>query len=188
MRAAPGAAETKTHLEENKQEIADLIDAQLDALGQATNVEEVKEIIEETKDRIALKTYDGVTIQDALEETIQVPGGVAEQQVAIEAVLDVIEAPMTITLQIRTVETKEQILAKFAPYDTTVSVRLLFTDDAVSYREVSFSKSSLITEELLSEIDTGILPDALLGYDVVKPEVYTIGQIDVGGEELPFLR
>ncbi len=64
--------EIRTQVQETQTEIQILIETQKEALAQAETVGEVHKIMEETKDRLVLKTFDAITPQNPLEETLLV--------------------------------------------------------------------------------------------------------------------
>jgi Subtilase family len=179
--------EIDAQLIENKKEIEVLIEKQQQAIEETTNVEQVKEIMQETKERIILKTYDAITDHDPMSDSIRVPWWYLEQQEAVEVALEQIVEDTVITIQIRTDSSLEQVKQSFIKYDDII-IKELFSRDGIYYIEVSFTKEWLIAQELFSKLDEGNLPDFILWYQVIKPEVYTIGQIDLWAEQITNIR
>lgn len=93
-----------------------------------------------------------------------------------------------IILQIKTTESIQLVRKSLHVYDPSVRVKQLFADNQYRYHEVRFRADSLIVTELLGGVEEGIIPETILGYAVVQPEVYTIDQINLAGEQLPLLR
>lgn len=62
----------REQLDETQEEVEELLAVQQEAILDAKSVEEVREIMEETKDRIVLKTFDGITSRASLDEIVQV--------------------------------------------------------------------------------------------------------------------
>jgi hypothetical protein len=178
----------RDQIEDKQEEVTELIATQQEAILEATSVEAVREIMEETKDRIILKTYDGITARESLHETIQVEGGVVEQQHAVDAVLEVIWQDQSRALQIVTQKTKEDVETFLRTFDNKVKVEELFRDGKDLYMTVTFDEESMLKQELFAGLDEGVLPEYFLGYKIVPPEVYTIGQISLSGEQLASLR
>lgn len=179
--------EISTQIIDTQEEIQLLIEQQQEAIQQTETLAEVSAIMQETKERIILKTYDAITDHDSVGDSIRVPGWVQEQEEAIAVALDQIVEPTTITLQIKTDSSPVLVKQAFMKYDT-ITINELFSTDDIHYLEVSFPKDWLIAQELFSEVEEGSLPDTILGYHVVKPEVYTIGQINLWSEQVAYLR
>jgi hypothetical protein len=64
--------ELQENIQQNQQEIEELVESQSQAIQQATSVQEIKEIVIDTAKRVILKTYDGVTDKDSLEDTVNI--------------------------------------------------------------------------------------------------------------------
>lgn len=94
----------------------------------------------------------------------------------------------TRSLQIVTPKTKEEVANYFKTFDSEVVVEELFQDNGNFYLQVTFTENSILKEELFTELDEGVLPEYFLGYKIVKPEVYTIGQLSLSGEYTAALR
>lgn len=181
-------AEIREQLEETTHEISYLIDVQQDAMRESTTPEEIGTLLEETKDRIVLKTYDALTTDNALADSISVPGNHMQQATAVDVALDQIVDTDTITVQIKTMTLPERIASDLQRYETTATVTELFQQDGFFFLEVTVSATGLVREELFGSITAGMVPTHLLGYPIVMPEVYTIGQIQLSGEQLASLR
>lgn len=64
--------EISSQLIEKQEEINVLITQQQEAIERVETTQEIRDILEETKNRIVLKTYDGITHRDPLTETVKV--------------------------------------------------------------------------------------------------------------------
>jgi hypothetical protein len=132
--------EIDAQLRKTKQEIQLLIEQQQEALEDTVNTTQVAEIMQETKERIILKTYDAVTDRDPLQETIHVPGGDKEQEEAVETALDQIVAHTTVSIQIKTTTPPDKVKESFIKYDDDVTIKELISTDGVYYLEVTIPK------------------------------------------------
>lgn len=66
------SGELKESIEESQEEIDELMAEQTEAIQEAESVEEIKEIVVETAKRIILKTYDGITDKDPIEQSLTI--------------------------------------------------------------------------------------------------------------------
>lgn len=184
----PLYTEIKEQLEDTQEEIADFIDQQQEDIQDAASTQQINDIVEETKRRIVLKTVDGLTDHDALEETIQVEGDEDQKEQAIETAIESMQHKHQTIILIRTKSSFAEVEKIFHLFDASVGLTSLFQDEKGHTIEVRIGEDSIIQQDILEEIDQWVLPDTLLGFPVVKPEIYEIGTIDIIWEQIPKTR
>ena len=59
-----------------------------------------------------------------------------------------------------------------------------FRKMATNYFEITIAKDSLLQEEMLDQLEQWIIPDRLVGFEVIKPDVYSIDDISFEWEDL----
>lgn len=177
-------SELQESIQQNQEEIKQLVDEKTEAIHSAESIEEIKEIVVDTAKRVILKTYDGVTDKDSLEETVSVDGSISEKQEAVQVAKNSMVNNSVYTVQVTTMWTYESAMKKLKLFDSQVEWTLLFEDGKKISIQITLSQWSLLAQELLSELHEWQVPDALMGFKVHKPEVYRIGDIDLWGEWL----
>lgn len=164
-------------IEQKQKEIEALINQAQEEIQDTTNRQEIKEIITETIKTIELKQSSALTDYDTLKEWLKEQGitnkteVVKAEQVLKDAILD----NTNITVQIKTTQSLEMVKTKLVPYDNNLKVTLLFNEDGLNYIELDISNTSLLKQEVFTAIGQGELPDSVLGYEIIKPEIFKIG-------------
>jgi len=59
-------------------------------------------------------------------------------------------------------------------FDTETKIQEMYESEGKNYFEVFLAENSLFREEMLEDIESGILPENFLGVEIVLPEVFGI--------------
>lgn len=166
-------------IEKKQQEIELLVNEAQQEIKDTTNSAEIKEIVEETKKTIELKQSSALTDYDTLKEWLKDQGIISKAEIAkAEKVLkSAIIGSESITIQIKTSQSLETVKTKLLTYDENLQTTLLFNEDGFNYIELTISNESLLKQELFGTVNNGELPDLVLGYEVIKPQVFKIEQV-----------
>lgn len=166
-------------IEKKQQEIELLINEAQADIKDTTSSAEIKEIVEETKKTIELKQSSALTDYGTLKEWLKEQGITSKAEIAkAEKVLkSAIIGSESITIQIKTSQSLEAVQTKLLTYDENLQIILLFNEDGFNYIELTISNESLLKQELFGTVNNGELPDLVLGYEVIKPQVFKIEQV-----------
>jgi hypothetical protein len=175
------SSDLKADIQENKEEIDELMEQQSQAIQDADSIQEVKELVIETAQRIILKTYDGITGEEGLDDVVQIDGTPAQKAEAVDVALKsmVDEETGTYTIQLTTKASFDEAVKRLKLFDDTVEGVLLFDTDGVVTIEVTIDENSILSQEVLTDLEYGQVPDALVGFRINKPEVFRIEEIDL---------
>lgn len=94
----------------------------------------------------------------------------------------------TYTVQLTTTASFKEAIKRLKLFDETVEGILLFDRAGKVTIEVMVDEDSILSQEVLSWLAEGQIPDALIGFKINKPGVYRVKQLDLWGEELDKLR
>jgi hypothetical protein len=176
--------EVSEKIQEKQEEIQELLEEVRVSLEDAWNKTEIKEILEETKDIITLKTSAALTpTADITEDPNLLKLSNSEKAYAEETLLSSLDSWEKNTIMIRSRSREDVIREKLTKYDETLMMDLQFEEDGYKVYEVSISKESLLSEELLENLDAGEVPESVLGIEIIRPELLQIGTIDFTGED-----
>jgi subtilisin family serine protease len=171
----------EAQLEIKAEEIQEYLAEVSETLQDVESKTELKEVLEEAKKVVTLKVVSGSTDYDNVlsEATASIEWTKAQKADAAEVIMEnlVDDTEDTYTLMVKTSYTYDKALSILKPYDDTIALFELFTEDGLNYFEATISSKSLLSEEILPNLEQGILPDTLLGIDIIKPEALKIWDI-----------
>lgn len=175
-------------VEDVKVEIDELLQQNKDLIEDATSEDEIEEIINETKKRIVIKTFDSITEHNEIDEFVDVEWWVKEQEEAVEVVIDVIDKGNRKILLLKTKKNFKDWVDYLTNFDDTVTAKHLFNEDWWTFMEVWFFEDGLIAQEILDTVSDWVIPKRLMWFVVVKPTVLTIDEISIEWEDIQKLR
>lgn len=73
---------------------------------------------------------------------------------------------------------------EFSLFDEAIGIKFLYSEAGKQYYSLSIPEDSIISQELLPEIESGILPESFRDVTMVLPEIYSIEEIDISGEDI----
>lgn len=66
----------------------------------------------------------------------------------------------------------------FHKFDSDTRVETLYNITGINYFEVFISQGSIFRQEMMGNIEKGVLPETFLDIDIVLPEVFTVESVD----------
>ena len=178
---------TKQKLQKKHKEIEAYIEETQEAIQTESSSEEIVQAVEKVKKVAVLKVVAGVTPTENLEDTIDaaIAQTQSEKKEALETIQESLETPSgdySIIVKTEYSLTKTQEL--FAKFDDTTTISFLYETNSENYFEVFLREDSIFRQEMLEDIESGILPESFLGIQIVLPEVFSIFSRDIAGEDL----
>jgi hypothetical protein len=64
-------------------------------------------------------------------------------------------------------------------FDDSLRIDFMYAADGENYFEVFFAPDSLFRQEMLTDIESGVLPASFIGVNIVSPEVFGIDEIQL---------
>ena len=147
--------------------------------------EDIQAAVKEAKKVVVLKVVSGVTEYEDASENISedVASNWIEKWQAKSALRDSLQtADGDYSIIVRSAKSLPSVLRLFHKFDTSVEVSQLYSLGNKKYYEVTIGAQSIFRQEMLEDIESGILPESFLGVEIVLPEVF--GVSDVSGEQL----
>jgi hypothetical protein len=172
-------SEQKERIVEKQQEIEAYIEQVQETLeDDVGSQKELKEVLEEAKKVIVLKVVSGVTEYENIEDML--PKEVAQSKASRESATEVLQDSFTngerISLIVSSSFSLEKMLGLFRPFDESIKAEFLYQIDGENVFEVFITKTSIFAQEMLQDLQEGNVPESLLWIQLVKPEVFTIGE------------
>ncbi|MDA9129244.1 S8 family serine peptidase [Candidatus Gracilibacteria bacterium] len=177
----------KQQLEDKQNEIHKYLEEVSQEIGQENNSEDIKEKVETAKKVVVLKVVSGVTEYEDVEESIdsEVADTPAKLEDAMESIQDSMETESgDYSIIVRSTKTQSEVQKLFATFDTETRIEEMYESDGKNYFEVFLAEDSIFKQEMLEDIELGILPENFLGVEIILPEVFGINELNLDGENI----
>jgi len=179
--------ETKEKIAEKQKEAEVYLQEVQEKIQKETKTKDIKKIVSDATKIVVLKVVSGVTkeqdTQDNLPDDIQKDS--TKKKEALETIQDSLETNTgDYSIIIKTQYSQEKVEELFHKFDASTKIDFLYGIDGMNYFEVFLRQESLFRQEMMQDVDRGILPETFLGIDIVLPEVFSIEQLDTTGEDL----
>jgi len=171
--------EQSERLREKEQEIKQYIEETQEAIWDAHTSSAVSKKVKEAEKVIVLKIVSWVTKYENVEDNI--PEAIAntpeEKEQAIETIQDSLETKSgDYTIMIKTKYNAVQTLKLLKKFDPKIRLNFLYSNTQENYFELTVDENSLFKQEMLEDIQNGDIPESFLWIEIVKPEVFSIGE------------
>lgn len=168
---------TKKQLQDKNEEIKEYLDEVAKDIKKENSSEDIKEKVEEAKKVVVLKVVSGTTQYEDVEKNIS--SDVAKTSTDKKEAVKTIQNSLKnrngdYSIIIRTKYSKSKVKKLFEAFDSTIKLEKMYEIDEESYFEVFIDKDSIFRQEMLEDIESGILPETFIGIKIVLPEVYGI--------------
>jgi len=180
-------AEKSEQLEEKHEEINEYLEQVQQEIQNESSGEDIQELVEEAKKVVVLKVVSWVTSYEDVEDTISadVADTPDKRQAAMETIQDSLETESgEYSIIVKTSYSKKKTQSLFAKFDDDTKVVFMYESESKNYMEIFLQEDSIFRQEMLQDIESGILPETFAGIQIVLPEVYSIGEIDLKWEDL----
>lgn len=177
----------KQKLQKKHKEIETYIEETQEAIQTESSPEEIVQAVEKVKKIAVLKVVAGVTPTENLEDTIDatVAQTQSEKKEALETIQESLETPSgDYSIIVKTEHSLTKTQELFTKFDDTTTISFLYETNSENYFEVFLREDSIFRQEMLEDIESGILPESFLGIQIVLPEVFSIFSRDITGEDL----
>jgi hypothetical protein len=170
--------EIEERLAEKEQEVEVYLQEVKEEIEEESSTSDIKEKVQEAKKVVVLKVVSGVTeyedtTENISEEVADTPIEIQEAKETIQESLETQSGDYSIIVKTKHSEAKTKKL--FHTFDKSIVLASLYSIDDLNYLEVTIPEDSLFRQEMLEDIESGILPETYLGIEVVLPEVFSIG-------------
>ncbi|PIE84889.1 hypothetical protein CSA08_04855, partial [Candidatus Gracilibacteria bacterium] len=166
-------------------EIEEYIEETQKKILKEKNKSDMKDLVSEAKKTVLLKVVSGVTPYDDVEKNISkdVARTPKERKQALETIKDSLKtASGDYSLIIKSKYSKKKILNLFGKFDKNIFIKFMYNNDGEDYYEVFINEDSIFRNEMMSDIESGNLPESFLGIKIIIPEVFGINNIQ--GEDI----
>ncbi len=176
----------KQKLKQKEKEIKQLIKDTKKALKKENKKENIKKIKNNAKNRALLKMISWVLDYKNIEENLQLElkNNYKKKEKALKALKKSLKKKNEYSVIISSELSKNEITEKYIVFDEKIKVKKLYTKWNKKYFLFSFSKSSILQEELFTNIETGEIPENTPDFQVIQPEVFTIESINLEWENI----
>jgi len=121
-----------------------------------------------------------VTQYEDVEENISSDVADTPQEIeeAKEAIQDSLETRSgDYSLIVKTKYSAEKTQKLFRTFDASATLEPLYEIGGKNYFEITIAEDSIFRQEMMEDIEQGILPESYLGIEVVQPEVFGVEDI-----------
>lgn len=177
--------EIQERLQEKKQEVESYIDTVQQDIQEEKNTKEIQQKVQEAKKVVVLKVISGATQYENIEENISSEIAPTQEQKlqAKETLQKSLKVEEDYSLIVKSTLSLKDIQKLFHTFDTNISLLDLYSTGKYRYVEVTIPSESIFREEMMEDIESGILPEKYLWIEIVQPEVFAIGSLQ--GENIP---
>jgi len=179
--------EKSQRLQEKQEEIKQYLEDTVEDIERENSSKDIQEKVEEARKVVVLKVVAWVT--DFEDTTDSIPRDVAntkkEKIEAADAITDSLEtASWDYSIIVKTRYSKSKLRKTFDLFDTEIQIDRLYDHDDETYFEITMQEDSIFRQEMLEDISSWVLPETFLGIEIVLPEVFSIWEVSLQGEDL----
>ncbi len=177
--------EREQKLEKKAEEIEEYIEEIQEQIENENSISDMKEIVAEAKKVVVLKVVAGATKTEDIEESIssEVADTAWEKAEAVETMQESLETNSgDYSIIMKTSYDRSTLKELFDKFDSDIQIDFLYDAEDQNYYEVFIDEDSIFRQEMLEDIEAGILPENFFGVEIVFPEVFSIWNLE--GEDL----
>lgn len=168
-------------LQEKSKEIDEYFSEISEDIQRETSSSEITEKIDEAKKVVILKVVSWISEDQKLWDTID--SEIANTRQKKDEALQVIEDSLewdewNFSLIMRTKYNQKKFKKVLNTLDDNIDNQFLYSSNTYNYFEVTIKNNWIFAQEMLGDIESGIIPESFIGIEIVKPEVFSIDEID----------
>ena len=169
--------EKKERLENKREEIEQYLEEVQEEIGRENRSEDIKQKVEEAKKVVVLKVVSWVIEYEDVEDNIdsEVAGTPAEIEEALETIQESMETKTwDYSIIVRSNKSEWEVSKLFQTFDLNTRIEFMYESGGENYFEVFLDEDSIFRQEMLEDIESGILPEVFLWVEIILPEVFGI--------------
>ena len=178
--------ELKEKLKEKSEEIKITLEKAKKEIEAENSKSDIKKIAEETKKIVVLKVVSGMTKDNSLTESIDssIATTKKEKVEALETIKESLEDGDNYSLIVKSKLSQKTVLSRFKIFEITAKIDYIYSDSREKYFEIFIPKDWIFAIEMLGDLESWNIPEKFLWIEIVKPEVFSINDIDLSWEDL----
>lgn len=178
---------TLEKIQEKQEEITEYLSQVQEKIEGEDSRSEVKALVQEAKKVVVLKVVSGVTEYEDITQNISkdIASTPLQQEQAQEALQDTLETKNNDTrIIVRSTYTAQKVQDTFRSFDSEIGINFLYEEAGKNYFEILIKETSIFKQEMLPDIEQGILPESFIGIEVILPEIFSLSDISLSGENI----